>query len=436
MRSGSSSNTSDPVQKRKDHILEILNPSPFPRGGYVTLSWKDIHNATGYEPEEIELYQGSNIIPFFQVDQIIPENPSRDTLSFFLADPVKPGDEHYSTTSGTVKIIKKEEPGKSETQRRTFEQKQNIEIANDNLVAWFNLTPKPGSGMGFWYAGASTSVRLKKLEGMEFLDYNYALIHGPYGHDPEKRCAQLESIEISHPSPQPEYYMRINLFNQPYRLVSALYGLVKDTIALASTPFYYNYWSDDILQPIPLRCELFRVFSLYKERDYIIEELFIETRSLDDQSDIKDFDLFFTAQYFNYMDMGSVHIIRFEDVPDWFAIGNLASPYYGYGFATDAHVHNILNPHPNYLKPGKERTFSWTLHPCKSAKSLHLFSRYKPPTYDLQPGEKYYGPTKEEPDQARRWFEEQTGHAWYESIYKPLVARLATTGKGEPYGSR
>lgn len=179
----------------------IFNPSNYPRDGYVSLPWQDIHNATGYEPEELVLYQDRDKPLFFQVDQIDPEDPSLDTLNFFLSRPLEPQPEKHLSPAGIVYITSQVKKRKSKKPESLPKQKKIVEMRNDKLTMHLNLTPDLESGTGFWYSGSATSVRFAKLKWVELLDYYKALTYLELGHDPEKRCAQLESIQLSHPFP-------------------------------------------------------------------------------------------------------------------------------------------------------------------------------------------------------------------------------------------
>lgn len=75
---------------------------------------------------------------------------------------------------------------------------------------------------------------------------------------------------------------------------------------------------------------------------------------------------------------------------------------FGYGFATDVHAGPVANPHPGFPDADRRhRTFSWELYPSTHATCLHLFMH-----------------------DGRRWFDDRIGRAWYEQLYRPLVARL------------
>jgi hypothetical protein len=417
--------------------LLVFNPSNYPRGGWVTVPWGPIAKTTGFGQDDLLLYQDANTPLFYQVDQIDPADPSRDTLSFFLSKPIEPGDEHYQKPTGRVFI--KGQQSSHQERRRGPEQKRDYELSNRQLDVRLHLSPESEDNKGYWYAGSARSVRLEKLrevedgqpvgERKEFLDYfnDFYLAH-----DPEKRCMQLESIRLSQLDPRSGSYQHIYLHNQTYRLVSECSGPVRKSVTIASKPFYFNYSPAATFDAIPLRCELYRVFSLYEDREYVLEELFIKATPPDNFTRKADFNLFFEARYFTYMNLGQPHLCLCENVPDWFAMGDLDSSLV-YGFACDAHVSRIAHPDPAFPDTDKqESSFSWNLHPCKAATCLHLFSQYEPT--DFPSGSDTLGNFAELSNQTIQWFKSQSGHAWYEIVYKPLYARLAAQGEALSQG--
>jgi hypothetical protein len=411
--------------------LLLYNPSREPRGGYITIPWQPILEKTGYDPDALSLYQDSDTPLYYQVDQIDPKAPSRDTLSFFLSHSVAPGPENYSKPSGTIRIEGR--PSESQKKRELPEQQPVLELSNNQLDVQFNLTPASENGEGCWYAGAARSIRPEKLRSydhrLEYLDYYGAQFDPVHGHNPQKRCMQLDNIQLSHRDPKSGPYQQINLFNQPYRLVSQCKGPVRTCITIASKPFYYNYSPLFAADALPLKCELYRVLSLYEDRSYILEELFIDIKGHDKLDKKAIPKLYFVASYFTYMCMQDPSLSRFEQVPDWFSVSDFGSQL-GYGFATDVHVETIMLPHPAFPHKNEDgNTFSFRLAPCEAAKCLHLFSRFR--LSDLGPDQDKVTDLEQWSQYSRHysphWFESQIGYAWYEVIYKPL--RTAAQGE-------
>ena len=139
---------------------------------------------------------------------------------------------------------------------------------------------------------------------------------------------------------------------------------------------------------------------LYHGANYLLEELWLKGHIPEEKTPW--FNLHFAAHYFAHMNMGDQPVVRWnESVPDWFSIHypwGYARP--SYGFATDVHSRQPHWPHPGYPLPDRAyRTFSWQLHPCIKARCLHLFQV-----------------------DATEPVEHRIGHAWYEELYKPVIA--------------
>ena len=420
------------------HKLLVFNPSNYERGGWVTLPWEPIARETGFDSRDLLLYQDVGTPLPYQVDQIDPADPSRDTLSFFLSRPLNRGDEHYKDPKGVV-FIKGKASGRKE-RAGPPEQSRDYEFSNMRMHVRLNLTPESEDGKGDWYSGSARSIRLEKLrdvledgslsERKEFLDYFHRMFH--LGHDSQKRAMQLDSIRLTHLDPDSDAYQQINLYNLPYHLVSENSGPVRKCVTIASEPFYYNYSSPSDLKETQLQCELYRVFSLYEDREYVLEELFVKVKPPEGFSAGDDFNLFFEARYFTYMKMGSPRLCSYDYVPDWFAMGDLDSQLV-YGFACDVHVRKIEHPDPSFPDyHNRENSFTWNLHPCKAATCLHLFSEFDPTS--LPSGQNPLANLEMLSELAVKGFEYMAGHSWYEIIYKPLYARLAAPGEDFPQG--
>jgi hypothetical protein len=215
---------------------------------------------------------------------------------------------------------------------------------------------------------------------------------------------QIDHIQLRNPAWEQAPCAQISLHDCPYRVVDSSSGPVRACVTLASAPFYYPC---SHIRGHSVKCELYRVVSLYRDADYVMDELFINTPE-------PGLQLHFMAQYFSYMDMGLPFIAHFEDVPDWFVIGFPYSPFQGYGFATDVHAGRIAHPHAGFpLADQSNKSFSWQLFSATRARSIHIFMRL-----DLRDLDSHdMGAVQYE-------FTHHAGHSWYEHIFKPLVARI------------
>lgn len=389
------------------NLLAVFNPSNYWRGGHVTMPWQPVYQQFQIPPEELVLKDASDSsgTPLLaQIDRIDPEDPSRDTLIFSLAEAIPPGSQDYSTTSALVKIDRGK-PMPQELGKPSLEvvygsdgQERGVRLVNSRLIVWFNLVPAPENDGRNWFAGSATSVQ---LDHQEILDQFKAAMGEWINQDPEKRCMQLDQLQLMEIpySESPSY--QVSLYDRSYRLVSHSSGPVRASITIASEPFDYSDLEPNTGKERHLECQLYRVISLYADADYLIEELFVKGKPKGEEggthASTEAINLEFAVRYYAYMDMSQQpQIYQNPSVPDWFAVGSKEEPYAGYGFATDVHVDSVTYPHDV-----NDRRFSWQLSPGKSAKCLHLFMRC--PQND---------------------FDSRASKCWYEFIHKPLKAKV------------
>jgi hypothetical protein len=386
--------------------LAVFNPSDYPRAGHVTARWQPIGKETGIDPKEITLLDESDRPLPFQIDRVDKSDPSRDTFSFSLPEAIPRGAEDYSIPSAYLHLTEGSPAAPQAAKvgicvRSSETGEERVELWNEILFVCLSLSPSPGPGAGRWYAGSADSVRLNGKETLDVWVLDWV------GHDPEKRCMQVDKLRLWSPAREDAPLQEASLFDHPYQLVSQCVGPVRAAVTIASSPFHYQHSDPSTRRPGQLEYKLYRIISLYAGADYVLEELYVKAnrpgKPREQGGDAKAIDLCFSAHYFAYMDMGfEPAIYRFEQIPDWFAVGaphgHALEPHPGYGFATDVHVASFAHPHPGYPNGQRAyRTFSWELPPCRSAKCLHLFMRGQPAGFDSM-----------------------TGRAWYEHIFKPL----------------
>lgn len=389
------------------NLLAVFNPSNDWRGGYVTVPWEPIYQQFQIPPEELlltDLRDLSHTPISAQVDRVDPEDSKRDTLIFSLSKPIPPGSDQDMLASGFIKL----ERGQSKLQQLgepTVEvvygldgQERGVRLANSRLIVWFNLIPAPEDDSRNWFSGSATSIQ---LDHQEILDPFRAAKGEWLGQDPEKRCMQVAGLKLPGAAEPKSPYYQVYLYNHSYRLVSQSSGCVRASITIASEPFDYMGADPVTGHNRHLLCELYRVISLYAGADYLIEELFVKGKPKAEEDRIVDspevVNLDFGLNYFAHMNMGHTEDIQqIFPVPDWFAIGSTTPPYPAYGLATNLHIESLTHPHE-----GNPSSVSWQLLPGKSAKCLHLFMRNQ-----------------------RNAFDARIGHAWYETIYKPLTAEI------------
>jgi hypothetical protein len=383
--------------------LLIFNPSHYWRKGHVSVPWQLIESQTGISPQEVVLRDESgNELPV-QVDRVDPNNPQRDILTFSLIHEVPPGPDDYSTPSASISV-ERGAPSRRPQDSRAVVQKDPggcdrvVGLVSNPLKVWFNLLPAATDPKQDWYAGSATSVQLGSLE---MLDAFRSFAVGWEGHDPEERAMQIAELHLVNNSTRVQCG-QVTLFDKPYELIAHSSGPVRATVTIASSPFQCACGHVPH-QAGETRWRLYRVLSLYTGANYLIEELYLER--VPNAGATKGDDHSFTIRYFSYLDLGhDAELHRFPYIEDWFAVGSRYLPCPGYGFAVDVHS---TDPQRDGL-PNPNKCFTWqTLRAC-SAQCLHLFTLSRWGLTQGQPGH----------------FDCQTGHAWYELIFKKLIARL------------
>jgi hypothetical protein len=386
------------------NVLAIFNPCNYWRGGYVTIPWRSLYQQFQIPAEELVLKQidGSSRTDLpLQIDRVDPEDPSRDTLVFLLAKPIPPSGENNLTVSAFVEVDRGKSAFKQQSSIPSLEivrgsngEERGVRFVNNRLIVWFNLVPAPENDGRNWFAGSATSVQ---LDHQEILDQFSAVTGQWMNQDPEKRCLQVDRIQldlkVSESQLLPCY--EIALYDRPYQLISHCSGPIRTSITIASEPFDYHQLDPNTNEQRYLKGRLYRILSLYKDADYITEELFIKAKPQEEQDEngsTKQLD--FAAWYYAYMDMSQQPQIYQK--PNWFAVGSSYEPYAGYGFATNIPIDSTTYPSQDI-----DRRFSWKLLPAKSIKCLHLFMRSPLKDFDLRT-EKY----------------------WYELIHKPLETEV------------
>lgn len=390
--------------------LPVFNPSHYERQGYVAVPWQLIHEQIKIAPEELAVRDSSGFQLPAQVDRIDPDDPSRDSLVFSCVRAIPPGPEDYSAPSAFVSIDQDEpELWQGETWLQVDHgpdgRETGVKLVNNQLTVWLCLAPAPGNDKKNWYAGSATSV-VSLHRDKEVLD-PFVAERAWTGHDPEKRCMQVDQLQLPCPAWETMPCRQVTLFNKPYRLVAQSSGPVRASVTIASEPFDYSFRHLGTQKEHELVCQLYRVLSLYAGADFVIEELFVKGTPDETTTQKKAVNLVFAARFFTYMDLGPYpQIYQFPHIRDWFAVGSLQCPYPGYGFATNVHASPVVNPHPDFPDVSTaHRSFSWQLLPGNFARCLHLFKR-----------------------DGKADFDSQIGRRWYEFIYKPLAAGLTSGG--------
>lgn len=398
--------------------LNIFNPSPYERGGHVTIPWAPIASACDIEPEDLVIRDGENDV-LAQIDRIDPEDPGRDELSFLVERRLDPGFEDYrrERPSARYALERGERSGEHRSDPDLIEGKGGIKLRNSRLDVWFNLGAAPSElPESRWYGGAATSI---VLDGVEMLD----AFHW-FSNESEKRALQIDWVELPCPAWDARPAERFSLFNQDYEVVAEGIGPVRSFFTLRSAPFDYEYIEKPGGGSRRYVCRLYRALSLYSGADYLVEDLFVKGEP-EEGIDKSPVELTFRAGYFCYLRWsGGLVVSRFEHIPDWFGVSSRTCDFLRYGFATDVHASPVTSPVPGYPSHENARnTLSWSLRWSKRARCVHSFGRrYEDFSGALTGGILSF--EQERAQEAIRECESNAGVRWYELIYKPLFAAV------------
>lgn len=392
--------------------INLFNPSSYERLDFITIPLSHILNKFDYDQENISLYDSSENPIVFQIDRIIPDDPTKDLLVIKPNKHLPPGDPDYQTPTDFITIQKdrKKNPSLSNLNIKLYGPKSDpyaFEMSNNIISFKFNLKPLVNDEYHDKYnakcfSGSSISVtREYKTSSMELLAAFSSHFYGAENHPPFKRGMQIDEVRITNTPWDYKPYTEHRFFDKPYKLLSYTPPLepIRITATIVSPLFNYTYKDIKINEIRIIKCRLVRVFSIYEYSEYIEEQIFLQGLGHNKNK----YDMMFAPKYFSYMEMGHNPQITFnQHVPDWFTISYPDEfPYQGYGFATDVHVAMLNTPAHNYpYAHDAYQTFSWELQPSRAANCIHIFM---------------YG-------EKNSTFQHRVGHAWYEHILKPLRA--------------
>jgi hypothetical protein len=373
-------------------IPQQLEPLP---GGYVKLPWQPIYQETQILPNKFILRDGDdNYVPA-QVFEVDPLDPCHNFLLISLTETLAKC-ENLSAALGSLRMEKNElvipnrEFPRLEIIWGPNKGVRGVKLLSGQLSVWFNLIPAPGDDENNWnwYSGSATSVLRGDQEMLEpFKSHDWGTVQEPHwmGHDPQQRCMQVDKIQI--------WDKARNAWSEPYKLSYQSYELITYnigslgvSITIASTPFNYNEEDEES------KCRLYRVISLLKDTDYLLEDLFVSRVNPRAEKREKGDYLEFKAHYFTFMNlfykpdpqedteshqafiMSSIWSSQRES-------GRLLYPAYGFRSNVpleklDEDANKIVEyPTKDFPQwPNYYRTFSWGLSRCQLGQCLHRFA--------------------------------------------------------------
>lgn len=416
--------------------IVVANPSPYERSDFVEI---DDLSALGVPPDLDEgnlrlmrLWEnGSSEEVDAQIDYPFGKKARYRSLTFFSRN-TPPGDEHYTRPTARFSL-EQEKPRDSRDLNLKIEHYSDPEVCEEKwdpardikgvklsngiappnprrddlsgIQPYFSLVSRRDPNCGYNYSGAATSI-LHHRQWKETWTGDILAPHDPPSdHAAEKRWGQVTRLDL-YPLPwERRFYQKVFLVGQEgrseprYTLAWSKAGPVRATVSLKSDPFPVRYESAPYFgsQNVELACHLYRIISLYPNKEYYTEQLIVRPEG-GDLNPRKRISLGFRAHYYSYLDYSDgvpMGLSRFEHIPDYFTVWrSFAWHHRGYAFASDSHVRE-LRATPSEIR--------WRLQLGHEHRCIHLFP---------------FHVIGEEPPQPFN----AIGTGWYARLLKPLQA--------------
>jgi len=405
----------------KSWEIGVANPSPYERSDYVEVDLNKCGVDSSLGASDLKLFRVTpgggpwQEVPY-QIDHVLGNNVPGGTkrVLTFLATNV-PGGPHDDYRAAAIKyVLEQGTPTNflSNVQKdllwvgQYYEQPQGdepadgfnriwapgrnaygVKLKNGRMEVYFSLVPHPKQWTAIDYAGAMTSLWFKDAEAATGAGEMLA----PFQNAPEKRWGQIANIAFF-PFPwQVTEMSKISLLGKRYELVWANAGTMRATVTVRSEPFVVVCRGNGVMQPevVELRCRLYRVLSVYPEKPFVAEDVFVLTE--------QGMSLRFRACYYSHLSYPhgmNTELKRFEHIPDYFAFWkDFSEVHRGLGFASDMHIREVKHD---------ASEIQWRLQLSHVKRCVHyaMFHGYADSSFD-----KFH----------------DVGHfAWYERAYKPL----------------
>jgi hypothetical protein len=395
--------------------LALRNPSQDQeRSGYVVRQWKPVTKALGVRARAVTVEQvvdgGATVELAAQVDRIDPDDRTHDQLVFKLQRPIPSGDEHYQTSSGSVRVHPAKTNG-AVGRARIERYYTGVKLINDNLEVWLNTSAakyddKPDDK---FYGGAVTSVILQKAsywpltDRLESLDAPQSRV-GLEPH-PEARAMQIDRIHLVRPPWDDRHSVDFFPFRENWTIVSDCVGPVRAAATIMSAPFEFRCRDFDGKRDHVFECNVYRTISLYDDADWIGDEIWVNARN-DETKQVQR--LWFTGRLFMFVQFTTEpELFRYPDHPGWFSLTPVRKdtykPWLGYAFATDAMSGAMWNPPLDYRDDHTcKRAYSWELG---TSRTVHCVHKFRCETNRLEMGH-------------------EAGWMWYDLAFKRIRATL------------
>lgn len=239
---------------------------------------------------------------------------------------------------------------------------KGVKLINERLEAWFNIHQKPDYDGGDFYAGSITSLL---LDNKEFLDPANAYFPDLYMfHDREKRCMQIDKVQLYNPVNNEPVGCPISLFNQPYKYEHQ--NIIPDenlsiTLLSCQLPYYYE----------KKRFRLKRVLSLPSNLACIIDDVSL----VNDDGTTEENTPNFALTYYSHIH-SRLSPLKRQLIPTGFIMYYEASyPMVLYCFKSNV----MIGKNPEQ----RNNSFSWQLSKCNKIRSVHSFMRNYSSSIDI-----------------------------------------------------
>jgi len=403
--------------------INVANPSPYYRSDYVEVDLESLGIDSSLNDSSLRLFQHHDDslkeIPF-QIDYVLGKDVHKRILTF-LAKRVPPRKDDYSEISATY-LLEEGEPKQFSTpmgkmllnvdyyydpidlslgdrEEDGFNSEWDadrsvygVKLRNGLLEIYASLVPHPRLYTGFDYVGSVTSVLLQKAPRNNPVNPDNML--SPYDEYLDKLWGQVTKLVIYPPPWQMEWYYERALLETKYKLIYSNSGLMRAMVTLQSEPVTISFTGKPIFNQdeVEITCNLYRIISLYPEKPFYVEELFV----LSENGYLISFRPYFLSRI-HFPPSIFTNLARMENMPDYFALWKHFHPqlYHGYGFASDSHVRQLEL---------SESEIRWRLQLNFHHKTTHYFMFNDIWNID-----------------GKQDLFHVIGHfGWYERVYKPL----------------
>lgn len=237
---------------------------------------------------------------------------------------------------------------------------RGVKFINDYLQVWFNLVPDPENDGRNWYAGSATSALLDNREILDPVRADALWLF--MCHDREKRCMQIDQIQLYHSGGSEELGKPVQLSDKAYHLVANSERVEPEFVELTvAVPLSEDI--DPVTQKkLPPKYELYRAIRLEAEANYLDEKLSIHAAP-----GAGSVAPWFAVRYYAHIHAGLEGLALLSSaVVHSFAAGVSWGARATYALGCNARIED--------LELDSSRVWA-SVAPCKSLECRHVFAR-------------------------------------------------------------